>query len=129
MMFKKYTKNRLLPASGIACFVLMLSFLVYSIGLIDGWSTSPVFDFIFLLGIGICFSIVGGIYALYSWAFTTEDFVEWYNNQSGDWRNYWHIFFSDKILHWIFRFNSSIFLLAGIAMVILSFYFFFHSGS
>src|SRR5688572_9685061 len=102
MMFKKYPKNKLLPASGIACFVLMLSFLIYSSDVIDGWSKSSVYDFIFLLGIGICFSLAGGIYAFYSWAFTTEDFVEWYNDQSGNWQSYWRNFSSDTVLHWIF---------------------------
>jgi len=125
MMLKKYPKNKLLPATGIVCFALMFSFLIYSLDVVDGWSKSPVFDLIFLLGIGICFSLVGGIYAFYSWAFTTENFVEWYNDQSGDWRNYWQIFYSDTILHWIIRINSPVFLLVGLGMVGSSLYFFF----
>ena len=125
IMFKKYPKNKLLPASGIACFALMFSFLIYSQNVIAGWSKSSVYDLIFLLGIGICFSLVGGIYAFYSWAFTTENFVEWYNDQNGDWRNYWKIFYPDAVLHWIVRINSPIFLLAGLGMVGSSLYFFF----
>jgi hypothetical protein len=92
---------------------------------IDSWNKLPVFDFIFLLGIGICFSLVAGIYVFYSWTFTTENFVDWFNEQRGGWRNYWQIFYSDAVLHWIFRINSPVFLVAGLAMVVSSLYFFF----
>ena len=61
-----------------ALFLITKSFLPEAEG---GWSDPPIFDYFYMLGMGICFSILGIGYTYYSWTLNEEEYLEWYTNQ------------------------------------------------
>lgn len=83
-MMQKHPVNKPMRVASLAYFILFLMFVVtknFFPAKYGGWSDPPIIDFIFLLGIGICFLIMGMVYTYYSWTLNAEDFMEWYSDQ------------------------------------------------
>ena len=47
-----------------------------------GWHNPPIYDYVFILGFGICWSVLCIGYSYYAWTLNADDFVEWIKNQT-----------------------------------------------
>ena len=46
-----------------------------------GWSNPPIYDYVFILGFGICWSVLCVGYTYYAWTLNADDFLVWMKNQ------------------------------------------------
>jgi hypothetical protein len=122
MISRKYPRNKLMMAAGLGYFVLFALFIISKNYLPDaggGWSDPPIFDYLYLFGAGICFSILGIGYTYYSWTLNEEDFIEWYKDQQlfgRNWVGRWSNLYPKGFLIWSNRISSLIGALIGIAI-------------
>jgi len=95
------TKNRLPKAGG-------------------GWSNPPIFDYLFILGFGICVSVLCVGYTYYAWILSTDDFSKWIKYQifiSKERIERPESDFARAYTHWFFRFVTPIGALLGITII------------
>jgi hypothetical protein len=123
MSSQKYSINKPLRVAGIGYFVLFLLLIITKILLPDlrgGWSDPPIFDYILLLGFGICISTIGGIYTYYSWALDAKGHMEWLESQQltiPKLRMGWFKNYSETYALWSMRVISPIFTLVGLLLI------------
>lgn len=84
MKSQKYPMNVPMLIAGLSYFVFFALLIISKSFLPDaggGWSDPPIYDYLFFLGMGICFSILGVGYTYYSWTLSEEEYYEWFANQ------------------------------------------------
>lgn len=124
MSSQKYPTNKLLRASGIG-YITLLIMLAISKSLLpnlgeDWWSDPPIFDYILLLGIGICISITTIAHTYYSWTMTAKEFTEWLESQplmSPKMLRSWYGNYYEPFVLWSARLMPPVFALVGILMI------------
>ncbi len=119
----KYPRNKPMIVAGVSFYALFILLIVLKSRLPDaagGWSDPPIYDYILLLGFGICISVLCIGYTYYAWTLDAEDFSEWIKCQTfmrkkqaqkpvGD--------FARAYTHWAFRFITPTVALLGIVMI------------
>lgn len=121
MKSKKYQMNMPMLIAGLIYFVLFALLIISKRFLPDaggGWSDPPIFDYLFLLGMGICFSILGIGYTYYSWTLNEEDYLEWFADQQL-FGTYFTKMYRRTRNYWTTRISAPIGALMGIALSIL----------
>jgi hypothetical protein len=122
MTSRKYPRNKWMIAAGLGYFVLFALFLItknYLPDAGDGWSDPPIFDYLYLFGVGICLSILMIGYTYYSWTLDEEDFIEWYRDQQlfgRNWVERWSKHYPKGFLIWSNRISAPLVALIGIAL-------------
>ena len=120
---KKYLVNKSMVAAGIGFIILFILFAITKSLLPDaggGWSDPPIFDYLFILGFGICLSIIASGYTYYSWKLTEEEYIEWYTEQQLFGKkhiNLWRRLYPSGTVIWTNRLFASIGVLMGFAMI------------
>ena len=77
--------------AGNTCFILFVLLIITKTYLPDAWgglSDPPIFDYIYIFGLGICVSILGTSYAYYSWTLSAKEFSEWLAVQNNNFENW-----------------------------------------
>jgi hypothetical protein len=68
------------------CLIVLFVLLFLSKSLVPsdsgGWSNPPIYDYILLLGFGVCISILGIGYSYFAWTKSAKDYVAWFLAQS-----------------------------------------------
>ena len=86
----------------------------------DGSTEFIIVDYLFMVGMGISWSIFSGVYAFYSWKFSEEEFIEWHIEQEAYGKN-WLRFLSELspkgFVIWQNRIIAPIAFLLGIMIV------------
>ncbi|HSB00047.1 MAG TPA: hypothetical protein VLE49_05315 [Anaerolineales bacterium] len=109
-------------AAGIGYLVLFILFVVTKSFLPDaggGWSDPPIFDYLYILGFGICLSIIAIGYTYYSWTLSEEEYLEWYKDQQLFGRNLiekWRRLYPKGMVIWTNRIFAPVGGLLGIAL-------------
>lgn len=124
MSFQKYSTNKLLRASGIG-YLALLVMLVISKSLLpnlggDWWSDPPIFDYILLLGIGVCISIHTITNTYYSWTLNKKEYAEWLESQplmSPKLIKSWYGNYYEIYLLWSTRLMAPVFAFVGILTI------------
>jgi len=127
MMARKYPRNKLMIVAGLCYFVLFALFIVSKNYLPDaggGWSDPPIFDYLFLLGTGICLSIISIGITYYSWTLSEKEYIEWYTDQqiidskwAKTWINIWINLNPEGGIIWINRIMGPIGILISIFLI------------
>jgi hypothetical protein len=119
----RYPRNKPMIIAGFSFYILFAAFAIVKSRLPDaggGWSNPPIFDYMFILGFGICWSVLCIGYTYYAWTLNADDFSTWIKYQT---------FMSKKRIerpesdfartytHWFFRFVSPIGALLGITII------------
>src|SRR5260221_14566677 len=119
MISTKYSRNKIMANASYTFLVLFALFAVTKIFLPDtgdGWSNPPIFDYLFLFGIGMCFSIIGIGNTYYSWTLNKEEFIEWYMDQQLFGRNWIRNFYPEVVLIWTNRISAPIITILSITI-------------
>lgn len=109
-------------AAGIGYFVLLVLFVVTKSFLPDaggGWSDPPIFDYLYMLGAGICISIMATGYTYYSWTLSEEEYLQWYKDQQlfgKNWTGKWSGLYPKGMIIWQNRIVAPIGVLIGIVL-------------
>jgi hypothetical protein len=126
MISTKYSRNKLIifaSYSSLVLFVLLLITKIFLPNAGGGWSKPPIFDYIYLFGIGICFSILGIGYTYYSWTLKAKEYSEWAAVQQNNFESWLErtdsIFPTDSTLLWSSRIAGPFWALIGIAISVL----------
>jgi hypothetical protein len=80
----KYPKNKVLLVTEYSYLVLFALLLVSKGFLPDaggGWSDPPIFDYLFLVGCGVCFLIISVIQSYFAWTLNAKEYHEWNYSQ------------------------------------------------
>jgi hypothetical protein len=122
MISKKHPHNKLMTIAGLGFFVLFILFIISKNYLPDaggGWSNPPIFDYLFLFGIGICLSISEVGLTYYTWKMNEEEYIEWYLDQvvfGKNWIRTWINFYPKSTFIWMYRILTLIGAVFGIAL-------------
>ena len=80
-----HSRNKIMSLAGYG-YLVLFALLIVSKSFVPqgsgGWSDPPLYDYIFLLGFGICISIMGIGYSYFAWTKNAKDYVEWFLDQS-----------------------------------------------
>jgi len=123
MTLHKYPINRPLRAAGIGYFVLFILFIIAKSYLPEGeggWSTPPIFDYVYLFGTGICLSIITITYTYYSWTLNAKEHMEWLESQqivNPRWGIRWFKKHPETYALWSMRLISPIGALVGVLLI------------
>ena len=110
-------------AAGFGYIVLFFLFVLAKSRFPDaggGWSDPPIFDYLHLLGAGICISILATGYTYYSWTLNEEEYIEWYTDQQWIGRKFmktWSRVYPKGWIIWNNRIVGPIAALFGIALI------------
>src|SRR6266545_7149457 len=119
----KPRRNKPMLIAGFSLFVLFILFAVVKSRLPDaggGWSSPPIYDYLFVLGFGICWSVLCVGYTYYAWTLNTDDFLEWITHQTFMSKKQVQTpgsIFAGGYQQWVVRFIAPIGALLGIAMI------------
>jgi len=119
-MPRKYPVNKPMRIAGPAYFVFFLLFAVSRNFVPSGngsWSNLSIIDFVFWLGIGICFAILGVGYTYYSWTQNADDFMEWYIEQIFWGKNWARAWWNAESTLWSMRLVGPVLSIVGFAFV------------
>jgi hypothetical protein len=122
-----------MAAAGYTFLVLFALLLVTKTFLPAAWgglSDPPIFDYFYIFGIGICFSILSIGYSYYSWTLSAKEYSEWFAVQNNNFENWLgrtdSVFPSDSTTIWSSRISGPIGALIGIVISILMIVAMFH---
>jgi len=108
--------------AGYTYFILFVLLIITKTYLPDAWgglSDPPIFDYIYILGLGICVSILGTSYAYYAWTLSAKEYSEWNAVQQKNFENWLgrtdSIFPADSTILWSSRIAGPVGALMGIA--------------
>ena len=125
MISTKYSRNKWIMSASYISLILLALLLITKIFLPDvvrGWSNLLIFDFFYILGIGICISILGAGYTFYSWTLKAQEYSEWNAVQQKNFEN-WLVRLdsmpSDNTLLWSTRIAAPVAALLGLGLSIL----------
>ncbi len=93
-----------------------------------GENTPIVYNFLFVLGFGVCLSIIGISYSVVAWTRNSKDYLHWYLAQAITRPPLWWIklfSFSPSFFLWWFRLTAPIFALAGLVAAGLGIFYLF----
>ena len=113
-----------MSASYISLILLALLLItkIFLPDVVRGWSNLLIFDFFYILGIGICISILGAGYTFYSWTLKAQEYSEWNAVQQKNFEN-WLVRLdsmpSDNTLLWSTRIAAPVAALLGLGLSIL----------
>lgn len=111
--------------AGYTYFILFVLLIITKTYLPNAWgglNNPPIFDYIYILGLGICVSILGISYAYYSWTLKPEEYSEWFAVQQNNfeaWLGRTDSFPSDNRVLWSSRIAGPFGALMGIVISIL----------
>ena len=91
MISTKYSRNKIMAIAGYTSFVLFVLLIITKSLLPDaggGLSDPLIFEYLYLLGMGICFSILSIGYSYYSWTLSAKEFSEWFAVQNNNFENW-----------------------------------------
>ena len=112
--------------AGIGYFVLFILFAIAKSRFSDaggGGSDSPIIDYLFLLGAGVCISILTLGYTYYSWTLTEEEYIKWYTDQQlfgKKFINSWRRLYPSGSVIWMNRIIAPIGAFIGFAMIVFA---------
>jgi hypothetical protein len=118
----KHSRNKVMLWAYYGFFLLFVLLLI-SKSLIPsgsgGWSDPPIYNYILLLGFGICISILGIGYSYFAWTKSSKDFAAWLLAQSPvNFKRLFNRISSDPSLSfWSARLIAPIIALFGIALI------------
>ncbi len=109
--------------AGFSFLILFILFALTESRLPDaggGWHNPPIYDYVFILGFGICCSVLCIGYTYYAWTLNADDFTEWIKKQtlmSKKQLERKESDFARGYTYWFFRLVTPIGALFGIAMI------------
>jgi hypothetical protein len=124
----KLPRNKPMIFAGFSFYALFGAFFIlknHLLNISENWSSSPIFDDVFMLGFGVCLSVLFIGYTYYAWTLNLDDFVEWINKQVFVPKKQAQKPISDLARsngYWLFRIVSPIGAFFGIASAIFSFF-------
>jgi hypothetical protein len=119
----KLPRNKPMLIASFSFIILFILFAVADSRLPDaggGWHNPPIYDYVFILGFGICWSVLCIGYTYYAWTLNANDFEEWVKNQvfmPKKQRQKPVSDFARAYNQWFFRFITPVGALFGIAMI------------
>ena len=119
----KLPRNKPMLVAGFSFLILFTLFAIADSRLPDaggGWHNPPIYDYVFMLGFGVCWSVLCIGYTYYAWTLNVDDFTEWIKKQtlmSKKQLQRQESDFARGYTHWFFRFVTPIGALFGIAMI------------
>ncbi len=109
--------------AGFSFFILFILFAIADSRLPDaggGWHNPPIYDYVFMLGFGVCWSVLCIGYTYYAWTLNVDNFTEWIKRQtlmSKKQLQRQESEFARGYTYWFFRFVTPIGALFGIAII------------
>ena len=119
----KLPRNKPMIIAGLLFYILFAVFAVLKSHLPNtggDWSNSPFFDDVFMLGFGICWTVLCSGYTYYAWTLNPNDFEAWVKNQvlmPKKQRQKTVSDFARAYNQWLFRIISPVGALFGTAMI------------
>ena len=119
----KPPRNKPMLVASFSFIILFILFAVADSRLPEaggGWHNPPIYDYMFILGFGICWSVLCIGYTYYAWTLNAADFEEWVKNQvfmPKKQRQKPVSDFARAYNQWFFRFITPVGALFGIAMI------------
>ena len=112
----KRTRNKAMLIAGFSFYILFILFAVLDNRLSDsGWSSQPIVEDVFMLGLGICISVLCIGYTYYAWTLNAYDFLAWVTHQVSIGKKQVSNF-NRAYNHWLFRIIAPMGSLFGIVL-------------
>ncbi len=118
----KYTRSKILSWTWYG-YLILFGLLILTKSLMKkgpgGWSEPPFWDYILLFGFGICLFMMGSSYAYFAWTNNTQDYVEWFAEQSSA-KNHWQTELMQRqstYSLWSARLVAPLLALAGVGLI------------
>ena len=119
----KTPRNKPMLIAGFSFIILFILFAIADSRLPDaggGWHNPPIYDYLFMLGFGVCLLVLCVGYTYFTWTLNAEDFTEWVKKQtlmSKKQLQRQESDFARGYTHWSFRFIAPIGALFGIILI------------
>ena len=119
----KTLRNKPMLVASFSFIVLFILFAITESRLPDaggGWHNPPIYDYVFIVSFGICWSVLCIGYTYYAWTLNANDFTEWIKKQtlmSKKQLQREESDFARGYTHWFFRFITPIGALFGITLI------------